>query len=54
MTSVKGIGEGTPPGEESSLLAGLRVIRVRWGVILLCFVVCIGIATALANATQPS
>jgi capsular exopolysaccharide synthesis family protein len=47
-SGLKGLGDTGLAGDESSLIAGVRVLRERWWLIALCVVVCVVVATALA------
>jgi polysaccharide biosynthesis transport protein len=40
--------EFSPSSDRSALLAGIRVLRERWWLVLLCTLLCIGIAAALS------
>ncbi|MGH2914674.1 MAG: Wzz/FepE/Etk N-terminal domain-containing protein [Solirubrobacteraceae bacterium] len=48
MTEWPRTPELEPPAERSTLIDAVRVIRERWWLVLICFVVCLGVAVALA------
>ncbi|MGA2924488.1 MAG: Wzz/FepE/Etk N-terminal domain-containing protein [Solirubrobacteraceae bacterium] len=47
-SAANGLRSVAAPGEESSLLAGVRVLRERWWIVAATVVVCLAIALALA------